>query len=103
MGKTAYVYILTSQRNGTLYVGVTSDLQKRVWQHREGELEGFSKKHGLKMLAWFEVHDDIVDAIAREKAIKKWRRKWKLELIEKTNPEWRDLCDEISGFPLSRE
>ena len=100
-GKTGYVYMLASGRNGTLYIGVTSDLIKRVWQHRAGEIDGFTARYDVKNLVWFEVHDDIASAIAREKAMKKWYRKWKLELIEKTNPEWRDLFPEISGSPLS--
>ena len=103
MNKIGFVYILTSQRNGTLYVGVTSDLVRRVWQHREGKTDGFTKRYDVKNLVWFEVHDDIEAAIMREKAIKKWRRKWKLELIEAANPDWKDLYPEISGFPLSRE
>jgi len=103
MNKIGYVYILTSQRNGTLYVGVTSDLVRRVWQHREGETSGFTKRYSVKTLVWFELHDDIEAAIMREKTIKKWRRKWKLELIEAANPDWKDLYPEISGFPPSRE
>ena len=94
--------MLASGRNGTLYIGVTSDLAKRVWQHRAGEIDGFTARYDVKNLVWFEVHDDIASAIAREKAMKKWYRTWKLELIEKTNPEWRDLFPEISGSPLPR-
>ena len=93
--KTGYVYILASKRNGTLYVGVTSDLVKRIWQHREGNVDGFSSQHKVNRLVYFEMLDDITSAIAREKAIKKWLRKWKIEAIEKFNPTWRDLFDEI--------
>lgn len=91
LSKSYYVYIMASARNGTLYIGVTSDLAKRVWEHREGLIEGFTKKHGVKMLVHFEEFGDIGLAIHREKRLKKWMRKWKLELIEKDNPEWRDL------------
>ena len=85
------VYILTNQRNGTLYIGVTSNLIQRIWQHKEGVVEGFSKKYELKLLVWFELHSTMESAIAREKALKEWKRIWKLRLIEKTNPEWHDL------------
>ena len=90
-----YVYLLASQRNGTLYCGVTNDLIRRVWEHKEGLTDGFSKKYGVKMLVWFETHEDINAAITREKQIKEWRRDWKLEMIEKTNPYWRDLYPEL--------
>jgi putative endonuclease len=100
--KGGYVYILASERNGTLYVGVTSDLIRRVWEHREGAVPGFTSKYGVKSLVWFEQHDDIESAIRREKAIKKWRRAWKLSLIEETNPDWRDLYETLTGSPLSR-
>jgi len=100
--KGGYVYILASERNGTLYVGVTSDLIRRVWEHREGAVPGFTSKYGVKSLIWFEQHDDIESAIRREKAIKKWRRAWKLSLIEETNPDWRDLYETLTGSPLSR-
>jgi putative endonuclease len=89
----SYVYIITNKRNGTLYTGVTSDLKKRVWEHKEGVIDGFSKKYGLKSLVWFEVHDDIEEAIRREKQIKKWERKWKLRMIEEKNSGWRDLYE----------
>lgn len=101
--KPGYVYLLASRRNGTLYVGVTSDLVRRVWEHRTAATESFSARYGTKLLVHFEAFDDIETAIAREKAVKKWRRKWKLELIEKNNSDWRDLYPDISGFPLSRE
>jgi putative endonuclease len=100
--KGGYVYILASERNGTLYVGVTSDLVRRVWEHREGAVPGFTSKYGVKSLVWFEPHDDIESAIRREKAIKKWRRAWKLSLIEETNPNWRNLYETLTGSPLSR-
>ncbi len=96
MEKHPCVYILSSQRNGTLYTGVSSDLVKRIWQHREGEVEGFSKKYGTKTLVWYEVHETMETAIIREKQIKEWKRAWKLELIEKTNLQWRDLWDDIT-------
>ena len=95
MEKGGYVYILASQRNGTLYIGVTSDLVKRIWQHKEGDLESFSKRHDVKNLVYFEAFEEIEHAIAREKAMKKWRRKWKLRLIEAKNPTWRDLYEDI--------
>jgi putative endonuclease len=82
---------MASARNGTLYIGVTSDLAKRVWEHREGLIEGFTKKYGVKMLAHFEEFGDVGLAIQRETRLKKWKRQWKLELIEKENPNWRDL------------
>ena len=95
MEKLFAVYILASARNGTLYTGVTSNLPQRVWQHREGFVEGFTKEYGVKELVWYEVCDDAIAAITREKQIKKWNRGWKLKLIESKNPEWRDLYSEI--------
>ena len=95
MSKQPCVYILASCKNGTLYVGVTSDLLKRVWQHKDDVVEGFTKRYGVHMLVWFEFHENMPDAIAREKAIKEWKRKWKLELIEASNPDWRDLYFEL--------
>jgi putative endonuclease len=86
-----FVYILASQRNGTLYVGVTNDLVRRVQEHREGLVEGFTKRYRVKVLVYCEAHQDISKAILREKRIKRWRRDWKLELMERENPEWRDL------------
>ena len=91
MEKQFAVYILASQRNGTLYVGVTSNLPKRAWEPREGVLDGFSKEHGCKALVWYELHGNAESAITREKQIKKWNRIWKLSLIEKANPDWKDL------------
>ncbi len=87
----SYVYIITNKRNGTLYTGVTTDLKKRIWEHKEGSIDGFSKEHGLKTLVWYEVHDDLSEAILREKRIKKWERAWKLRMIEEMNSEWCDL------------
>ncbi len=95
MTKKGYVYLLASQRNGTLYLGVTSDLVRRVREHKEGAHEGFSKEHGVHRLVWFEQHPRIMDAIEREKRVKKWRRAWKLELIEKENPRWVDLYEAL--------
>ena len=95
MEKQFAVYILASQRNGTLYVGVTSALVKRVWEHREGVVDGFSKEYGVKNLVWYELHDNAESAITREKQVKKWNRIWKLSMIEERNPEWRDLFAEI--------
>jgi putative endonuclease len=89
--KTYAVYILASGLNGTLYVGVTSDLAARVWQHREGLVEGFTREYGVKTLVWFEAHEDVIAALTREKQIKKWNRAWKVELIQQTNPHWQDL------------
>ncbi len=95
MEKLSYVYILASGRYGTLYIGVTSDLIRRVWQHREGLAEGFTKQYNVKQLVWYEQHTDIYAAITREKQIKEWRRDWKIELIQKTNPLWLDLFPDI--------
>jgi putative endonuclease len=97
MGKQFYVYILASRRNGTLYVGVTSNLIQRVWQHKEKLVDGFTKKYDVKYLVYFEVHDTAENAISREKQIKRWRRAWKLELIEADNSEWKDLYDVITS------
>jgi putative endonuclease len=89
-------YILTNRRNGTLYVGMTDDLVKRIWMHKTEVLAGFTKEYGVKILVWYEVHESRESAFARERQIKKWNRAWKLELIEKMNPSWRDLYDEIA-------
>jgi len=94
------VYILASKRNGTLYTGVTSDLIGRIYQHREGVTPGFTSKHGVKRLVWFEQHATMDHAITREKQIKKWLRVWKLELIEEGNPRWRDLAEDFGFEPL---
>ena len=95
MAKQPAVYILASKRNGTLYVGVTSNLPKRAWTHKNDLIEGFTKKYGVHLLVYYELCDDIVSAITREKQIKKWNRAWKLELIEAQNPDWKDLWDDI--------
>jgi len=89
------VYLLASKRNGTLYTGVTSNLAARVWQHKNDQTEGFTKKYRIHILVYYEAHQDMVSAITREKQIKKWRRQWKLAMIEKNNPNWKDLYDEI--------
>jgi len=95
MEKPGYVYIMASKRNGTLYIGVTSDLPKRVWEHREGVIGGFTRKYGCKMLVWYEAHDGIDEARLRELRMKEWKRAWKLEAIERLNPNWDDLYDRI--------
>jgi len=95
MEKQFYVYMLASKRNGTLYLGVTSDIVKRVWQHKNGLAEGFTKKYGIKRLVYYEIHEDAENAMKREKQLKKWRRAWKVELVEEKNSEWRDLYADI--------
>ena len=90
-----WVYITTNRPNGTLYVGVTSNLAQRVWQHREGTVDGFTKRYGLTRLVYFERHEEIVAAIQREKALKHWPRAWKVGLIMVQNPEWADLYDTL--------
>jgi len=90
-----FVYLLASKRNGTLYVGVTNDLARRVGEHKEKIVPGFTRKHGVDILVWFETFDDIHDAIAREKQIKGWNRAWKIPLIEKNNPVWNDLTKSV--------
>ncbi len=96
MNRVPCVYILASARNGTLYVGVTSDLVKRVFEHRNDFVEGFTKKYKVHRLVYYEVFGDMTAAITREKQIKKWNRKWKQELIERNNPYWNDLFDSIT-------
>ena len=91
MGRRGYVYILASQKNGTLYTGVTSDLAGRLLQHQTGTGSRFAAQYGVVRLVWFDEYELVVDAIAREKAIKKWPRGWKIKLIEERNPEWRDI------------
>jgi len=86
---------MASKRNGTLYTGVTSNLAQRVWQHKQKMVEGFTEKYGVTMLVYYEIFEDAESAIIREKRIKKWRRAWKLQLIEKKNPDWKDLYKEI--------
>ena len=97
-----WVYILSSKKNGTLYIGVTNDLARRVYQHKAKSVDGFSKKYNVTMLVYTEEHNNINEALHREKSIKKWNRKWKLRLIEEQNPDWRDLFTQ-PGFPPSRE
>ena len=97
MDKQFVVYLLASDRNGTLYVGVTSDLVKRVWQHKEGFVEGFTRTYRAKRLVWYESHENGESAIAREKKIKKWKRAWKIDLIEAMNPYWNDLHSSITA------
>ena len=89
------VYILANKPNGTLYVGVTSDLVGRIWQHKNDVIRGFTSRYGVHTLVWYETHESMESAITREKAIKEWKRSWKLELIERNNPTWRDLYDDI--------
>ena len=93
------VYLLASHRNGTLYAGVTSNLMQRLYQHREGVIDGFSKDYGTKRLVWFEAHETMESAIIREKRIKKWNRPWKIKLIEAANSDWRDLAIDL-GFAV---
>jgi len=90
-----YVYILSSKRNGTLYIGVTANLLKRVYEHKHNLADGFSKKYGIHNLVWYETHKTPEAAITREKQIKAWKRSWKLQLIETSNPEWKDLYENI--------
>ena len=96
MERQPCVYILASKRNGTLYVGVTSDLPKRVWEHKNHVVDGFTKMYQVHNLVWYEMHETMESAITREKSIKRWRRKWKMEMINSFNPGWRDL------YPLIR-
>lgn len=98
--KTYFVYILASKRNGTLYVGVTNNIDRRVQEHKHDVNDGFTKRYQVHRLVWYELHDSIVEAIRREKQLKKWNRSWKLRLIEKHNPAWLDLVD-ADGFVLA--
>ena len=100
MGKLYYIYILASKRNGTLYIGATNNLGRRISEHILNFVDGFTKKYHVHHLVYYETTDAINSALQREKQLKKWNRGWKLKLIEKENPEWKDL---ITGFPLSRE
>jgi putative endonuclease len=94
--KEYYVYILASKKNGTLYIGVTNNLLKRVYEHKNNIVGGFTQKYNVHNLVYYEVHNDIKNAITREKQMKKWKRQWKIELIEKSNPHWKDLyCETI--------
>jgi len=97
MEKAFCVYILASARNGTLYVGVTSNLVQRVWQHKEGLVDGFTKEYDVKDLVWYEQHDNAESAIRREKQVKKWDREWKVRMLEEQNPYWNDLYPQIVG------
>ena len=97
MPKQPAVYILASNRNGTLYTVVTSNLVQRTWQHRGYQADGFTNRHGITLLVWYEMHDSMESAILREKRIKAWKRQWKLELIEEKNPYWHDLWPDIIG------
>ena len=91
-----YVYILASRKHGTLYIGITRDLVRRVYEHKNKVIKGFTSRYGVDRLVWFECYDDPTNAIAREKELKKWRREWKINLIERTNPEWTDLYPSIT-------
>lgn len=95
----SWVYILASQKNGTLYTGVTSSLENRIWQHRHDMFPGFSRKYGCKTLVWYETHSDIEEAFVREKRIKRWKRAWKIKLITDVNPEWDDLYTALIATP----
>lgn len=95
--KQFWVYILASKKYGTLYTGVTNNIVRRTWEHREGLLDGFSKRYGVKQLVYYEAFDDITEAVHREKCIKKWRRDWKFELVEAMNPDWRDLYETLNA------
>ncbi len=97
MTKLFYVYILASGKNGTLYIGLTSNLPQRVWQHKEGLVDGFTKRYNVKSLVWYEQHEEAAPAITREKQLKKWNRAWKIDLIEQENPGWRDLYLELTA------
>jgi putative endonuclease len=92
-----YVYILASRRNGTLYIGVSNDVLRRTWEHKNDLVEGFTKKYGVHILVWYEFHEDIHVAIAQEKRLKRWNRAWKIKLIETANSGWNDLYDRLTG------
>lgn len=96
MERQPCVYLLASKRNGTLYTGVTSALLKRVWEHKNNVVEGFTKKYGVHTLVWYEVHETMESAIQREKTIKNWKRAWKIKVIEEKNPQWHDLYPDLS-------
>ena len=97
MDQPSYVYMLASRPYGTLYIGATSDIVKRTWQHKERVFEGFTKQYGVHILVWYEIHYELSSAAAREKQLKKWKREWKIELIHEKNALWRDLYGEIVG------
>ena len=90
------VYMMASERNGTLYIGITSDLLARVWQHKNNVVEGFTEKYEVHVLVWYEPHENMISAITREKVLKKWNRIWKLRLIEQFNPDWKDLYEQLT-------
>jgi len=96
MDKYPAVYIMASKRNGTLYIGVTSNLVKRVWEHKNDMVAGFTKRYGVHQLVWYEIHENMESALTREKRLKDWKRKWKVELIESKNPTWQDLYQLIA-------
>ena len=101
--KSYYVYIMANEPRGVLYIGMSSDLPKRAWQHRDGVLEGFTKKYGVNRLVYFECHNDAAFAARRERAMKRWRRDWKIKLVETNNPTWRDLFADVvrdAGYEL---
>lgn len=91
----SYVYILSNQHNGTLYIGVTTDLIRRIWEHKNKFVPGFTTKYNVTQLVYYEIFDDIESAVAREKRLKEWKRQWKIDLIQKLNPDWEDLYDKI--------
>ena len=93
--KQPAVYIMASKPNGTLYIGVTSNLKKRVWEHRENLIEGFTKRYGIHQLVYYELHEEMTEAIVREKRLKKWNRAWKIRLIQEKNPKWNDLYESL--------
>ena len=95
MERQPCVYLLASIRNGTLYTGVTSNLVKRIWEHKHHVVDGFTKKYGVEILVWYEVHETMESAISREKAIKNWKREWKIKVIEMMNPQWLDLYSDL--------
>jgi putative endonuclease len=100
---TYWAYMLASRRYGTLYVGVTNSLNRRIWQHREGEMGGFTKRYGVQRLVWFRGFGEVTDAITLEKRLKRWRREWKIQLIEEENPLWVDLYELLIAEPAPRD
>lgn len=93
--KSYYVYILASKKNGILYTGITNDIARRVWEHKEGQVNGFTKKYRVKILVYYEEFESINDALYREKCIKRWKREWKIKLIETVNKKWKDLYEDL--------
>ena len=100
LGMSAWVYIMASRINGTLYVGMTTDILQRISDHKNEVKPGFTSKYSVKRLVWFEPHDNVIEAIAQEKRLKNWRRSWKIQLIEKANPDWNDLYDQLARGDL---